>query len=193
MKKLVETTVLAATTTLALLGIQTEAKALLIGDSVRGRISLADFGFLGFDQTAVVGTGIEFNSPSDRTFVDISDDFFEISFIADGFSSTGLPLTWTISDLDWAGTPGGITGVSLISGKESLISGLFFTDSSITVNFSMITFPPEVQSWKFAINQNASDAVPTPTTVPTPTVILPILGSLFIKANLKRNISKINA
>ena len=109
----------------------------------------------------------------------------DIDFDLTGVTSIAVSLQWVLSDVDWVDTPGIITGVTLTSGKASLISGISFTDDSITVDFTPYDIPSEnaVETWSFDI-ETEHESVPEPGTI----LGLLTLAGLGFSSRLKRNI-----
>ncbi|MGK7955605.1 MAG: PEP-CTERM sorting domain-containing protein, partial [Crocosphaera sp.] len=93
---------------------------------------------------------------------------------------------WVLSDLDWVDTPGIITGVSLSSGNNGLISGTSFTDDSITVEIeSIFLLGGTGEGWSFDIETSkVSESVPEPGTI----LGLLTLAGLGFGSRLKRKI-----
>lgn len=94
-----------------------------------------------------------------------------------------------MSDLDWVDTPGIITGVTLTSGDASLISGISFTDDTITIDLLSYTVPPQaaVETWSFNI-ETSKETVPEPLTILGSLTALGFGGFFKRKLNKKRNL-----
>jgi hypothetical protein len=165
------------------------AQAALLGDEVRLQMLFAIGVPAFFDQTAVVvDPGIEFTfvGTNDSTInIDVKNDSFDIIFDFNALGSVGFDSTFILSDLDWVDTPGIITGVTLTSGEASLVSGISFTDNSITVDILDYTIPPQndFEQFSFAI-ETQHESVPEPGTI----LGLLTLAGLGIGSRFKRNV-----
>lgn len=140
------------------------AQASLIGDSVRAELS---GGSLSLDQTAVVADpGIEFSLVigSATLSLDVKSDSFDIIHDIGSFPAV-VATSWTLSDLDWGISSGIVTDVTLASGDGSVITGISFTDDSITIDIDNYFVPPQnqIEIWSFDIT--ASHAVSEPSTI----------------------------
>ncbi|NER08647.1 MAG: PEP-CTERM sorting domain-containing protein [Okeania sp. SIO3C4] len=162
------------------------AQAALLADSVRGQLGSNSFSIL--DETAVVtDPGTEFSRVigDGSLSLDVKSDSFDIIYDVGSFPSVGAPTTWILSDLDWVDTPGIVTGVTLASGDASLISGMSFTDDSITIDIINYSVPPQnqIETWTFDI-QTEHESTPEPATI---LGLLTVTG-LGLGSRLKRNV-----
>ncbi len=131
-----------------LLVLAAPAHATLIGDSVTVRIVVPNQG--PFDQsssttvTADASDAFELTDvQSGRTFgVDPFDAGLVVTLLNQGFvfgNSSALATVIEFSDLQWQGTPGRVTGASIIEGfalNFGLLTDITFTDSSVRVALS---------------------------------------------------------
>ncbi len=163
------------------------AQAALLGDTVRAEL-IFNGTITSLDETdTVVDPGIEFSSAiGSATFeLDVKNDSFDIIYDLGTFSGVGNDTTWILSDLDWVDTPGIITGVTLTSGDANVVTGISFTDNSITVDLSSYSIPPQntIETWSFDI-ETEHESVPEPGTI----LGLLTLAGLGFSSRLKRNI-----
>ena len=95
-------------------------QASLIGDTVTLNISGIGVGQPGnfninLNGSAVVGAGAEFRFRFSQIelSVDVTASTFEVRFVRIGsFGDLSGPLTWTLSGLDWAGSPAAIQSIA---------------------------------------------------------------------------------
>lgn len=181
-----------AISSIGLMVTNSPAQAALLADTVRAELGPTG-GSPFLDQTAVVtDPGIEFTAFGNQgasLSLDVKSDSFDIIHDLTTLSSIGFPSTWTLSDLDWVGTPGIVTGVNLVSGNASLISGISFTDDSITVDIMDYNNAPpqnQIETWTFDIQTSHE----TPESTPEPATILGLLTvtGLGLGSRLKRNV-----
>ena len=163
------------------LGLPLAAQATLIGDSVQGSLA-ADEAVIGqFTSPAVVGAGVEFGG----SFTDFVNQVWEITVdidasqftvnIMEGSTAPNSPVganygfvSISLSDLDWVGQSGFITGVTniafscipAIGNGCPNIRDLSFGPHSIFVSFDGLR--PEGDMYTFAI---ATQHVPEPATL----------------------------
>ncbi|MEA5535911.1 PEP-CTERM sorting domain-containing protein [Crocosphaera sp. XPORK-15E] len=162
------------------------AQAALLGDTVSAELIGIGVGTI-LNQTAtVVDPGIEFTvfgNQGANLNLDVKSDSFDIIYNLTTLPGIGFPSRWILSDLDWVDAPGIVTGVTLTSGNASLISGISFTDDSITIDLLDVTNPPPSQTWSFAI-QAQHETVPEPGTI----LGLLTLAGLGLGSRFKRNV-----
>lgn len=157
-------------TSTSLMTIHVPAQAVLLGDTVRAELILFGVGTLLDETDTVVDPGVEFISLGrlgSSLNLDVKNDSFDIIYDLGGAIEVGLPTTWILSDLDWVDTPGIITDVTLRSGDASLISGISFTDDSITIDVRNPFFPPPqvaFEAWTFDI-ETQKTSVPESSTL----------------------------
>ncbi|MGK7959184.1 PEP-CTERM sorting domain-containing protein [Crocosphaera sp.] len=168
------------------------AQAALLGDTVSAELSVDGLGTV-LDETDTVvddsDSEVEFTfiGVSEELSLDVKNDSFDIIYENFGIFSNIIDSTqWVLSDLDWVDTPGIITGVSLSSGNNGLISGTSFTDDSITVEIESIFLGPvAAEGWSFDIETSkVSESVPEPGTI----LGLLTLAGLGFGSRLKRKI-----
>ena len=168
------------------------AQAALLGDTVSAELSVDGLGTV-LDETDTVvddsDSEVEFTfiGVSEELSLDVKNDSFDIIYENFGiFSNVIDPTQWVLSDLDWVDTPGIITGVSLSSGNNGLISGTSFTDDSITVEIeSIFLLGGTGEGWSFDIETSkVSESVPEPGTI----LGLLTLAGLGFGSRLKRKI-----
>ena len=167
------------------------AQAALLGDTVRAEFTAAGIGTFLDETDTVVDPGTEFSLPfgSNGLELDVKNDSFDIIYDLGVTSGVGADTTWILSDLDWVDTPGIITGVTLTSGDASLISGISFTDDTITIELLSYTVPPQaaVETWSFNI-ETSKETVPEPLTILGSLTALGFGGFFKRKLNKKRNL-----
>ena len=159
----------AAVASLLILAAGTPAQATLIGDTVDFNFDVVGFGTIFTGSAVVTDPGVEFVVPANRGSsysLDIFGDSFDIIIDLGRAAAVGASVIFTLSDLDWVGTPGVITGVSLTgtNGNAANVTDIFFTDDSIAVTFADFTPPPVVQTYSFDI-ATSHVAVPEPLTL----------------------------
>jgi len=121
-------------TLLALFIFSLNANASLIGDEVSATWKVD--GSTVISETFVVDNGVELNGTwASAGFLNVQDTSINIDFN----DSTGLAavVTWEFTSLDFSGTPGGISNVTVntnyVGWQNSFLS---FTDDSIFINFT---------------------------------------------------------
>lgn len=157
---------------------QSPAQAILLGDDVTGQFGATGNSPVLNQTTTVIDPGTEFAFVNDDATLslDVKDDSFDITYNLGSFPAVGADTSWILSDLDF-NPSATVTGVTLTSGKSSLISSTSFTDDSITVNLLDVTLAAEgqINSWSFDI-ETASASVPFEF---SPTLGLVIAGLSF--------------
>jgi len=145
-----------------LFAVSLPSHATLLGDTVTGCVSTNSTGFTCEDSSinffsfnvgplaAVVGPGTEFTrvlSPggtAERTLTaDLTGD--QVTIAVDGTNSTftgggNAANIWQFADLDWIGTSGSVTGLSLIGTTDFTILSTSFTADSVTIETDNINF-----------------------------------------------------
>ena len=151
----------AATMTAGLALASPDAAASLIGDEVS--VSSATSAFYFSSTTATVAEGpieffLGFNAYPQTMPINVEAN--SISFLSGGGFVFGPGISVTVSDLDFAGAPGGITGISVTGVDPSRIS---YTAHSVTFNFGGVR--TDLINATVPFDTTVSSAIPAPSSL----------------------------
>ena len=154
---------------LASILISGTANASLIGDTVDANWSfLAALGSAAYQDTAVVGGGIEFTSnvPANSGFfdeADIGDSSIQLTYRLVGIEEDPFQAKrWRFTDLDWVGMTGEIVGVIPDPNNPAGASVFTFGPDSVEIDLPTLGVEEgEPVSWRFDL---VTRHVPEPAT-----------------------------